>query len=153
MPDAPPLLDLDVLRENFETVPHSRTLGIKVVELRRGACTLRLAYDARLVGNPVTGHVHGGVVTTLLDTAGGLATFSSVPAGTAVATLDLRIDYLRPATPASAIFASAECYKLTRNVAFVRGHAHHGDTGDLIANCAATFMLGSAGYTIGSRKD
>lgn len=151
MPDAPPPLDLDVLRRNFETVPHSRTLGIRVVTIRRGACTLCLDYDARLVGNPETGFVHGGVVTTLLDTAGGLVTFSSVPAGTAVATLDLRIDYLRPATPGSAIFASAECYKLTRNVAFVRGQAYHGEPADPIASCVATFMLGSAGYTVGAK--
>ncbi len=58
-----------------------------------------------------------------------------------IATLDLRIDYMKPATPGKDLLARAECYKLTRNVAFVRGVAYHDDPSDPIATSVATFML------------
>ena len=57
---------------------------------------MRVAYRAELVGNPETGVVHGGVITTLLDSVCGLAVFSSFTQMRPVATLDLRIDYLKP---------------------------------------------------------
>ncbi len=152
MTDAPSAAYLDRLLEVFESIPHCRELGLKVVEFEPGAGTIRLDYQERLVGNVEFGFVHGGVITTVLDTVAGLATFSTVKQGTSIATLDLRIDYLKPATPEMPIFGFAECYKTTRHVAFARGYAHHGDTADLIANCAATFMLGSAGYTVGGAK-
>lgn len=152
MTDAPSAAYLDRLLEVFETIPHCRELGLKVVEFEPGSGTIRLDYQERLVGNAEFGFVHGGVITTVLDTVAGLAAFSTVKKGTSVATLDLRIDYLKPAMPEKPIFGFAECYKTTRHVAFARGYAHHGDSTDLIANCAATFMLGSAGYTIGGEK-
>ena len=152
MTDAPSAAYLERLFEVFETIPHCRELGLKVVELEPGAGTIRLDYQERLVGNVEFGFVHGGVITTVLDTVAGLATLSTVKKGTSIATLDLRIDYLKPATPEMPIFGFAECYKTTRHVAFARGYAHHGDAADLIANCAATFMLGSAGYSVGGGK-
>ena len=152
MTDAPSAAYLERLLEAFESIPHCRELGLKVVEFEPGAGTIRLDYQERLIGNVEFGFVHGGVITTVLDTVAGLATFSAVEKGTAVATLDLRIDYLKPATPGMPIFGFAECYKTTRHVAFVRGYAHQGDVADLIANSAATFMLGSAGYTVGGGK-
>lgn len=151
MTDAPTANRLDRLLEVFESIPHCRELGLKVVEFEPGSGTIRLDYQRRLVGNVEFGFVHGGVITTVLDTVAGLAAFSTVDKGISVATLDLRIDYLKPATPEMPIFGYAECYKTTRNVAFARGYAHHGDATDLIANCAATFMLGSAGYSVGKK--
>lgn len=153
MTDAASNAHMERLFAAFETIPHCRELGLEVVAFEPGAGTLRLDYQERLIGNVESGFVHGGVITTVLDTVAGLATFSTVEAGTAVATLDLRIDYLKPATPKMPIFGFAECYKTTRHVAFARGYAHHGDATDLIANCAATFMLGSAGYTVGGEED
>ena len=151
MTDAPTANRLNRLLEVFESIPHCRELGLKVVQFEPGSGTIRLDYQQRLVGNVEFGFVHGGVITTVLDTVAGLAVFSTVDKDISVATLDLRIDYLKPATPEVPIFGYAECYKTTRNVAFARGYAHHGDTTDLIANCAATFMLGSAGYLVGNK--
>jgi acyl-coenzyme A thioesterase PaaI-like protein len=83
------------------------------------------------------------VITALLDTLCGAVVMAAVAEGTPLATLDLRIDYLHPATPEETIRASAECYKVTANVAFVRGLAYHEAIDDPIAHCAGTFMLGT----------
>ena len=84
------------------------------------------------------------MITALLDHACGLATISmatdsKTPFSTA--TLDLRIDYMRAATPRADIIAEAHCYKLTRSVAFVRAHAYDGDPADPIATAQAAFIL------------
>lgn len=143
---SPP--DFERLRAIFETIPHCRELGIEVVAVQEGKGVVGLDYQKRLVGNPETGHLHGGVVTTLLDTVAGLAVLSAVPEDTTVATLDLRIDYLRPAAPGRYVLASATCYRRTPNVAFVRAIAYHDNPDDPIANGVATFMLSATGFSI-----
>ncbi len=140
-PDIPRVIDI------FETIPHARALGMRVIELRYGHGYMRLPYDERLIGDPKTGIVHGGVITAFLDTLGGLVVMASVAENTPIATLDLRIDYLRPALPGSDILGSAECYKVTPNVAFVRGIAYQETFRDPIANCTGTYMLSSTGFT------
>lgn len=141
-----PNADLDHLRAIFDGIPHCREAGLRVDALSHGRARMVLAYRADLVGDPDTGILHGAAVTTLMDTVAGLAAMSGVPDGTPVATLDLRIDYLKPATPGQAVIGEAECYRATRSVAFIRGIAHHGDPADPIANCAASFMLNSTGF-------
>lgn len=135
-----------------QAIPHVKELGAELVHIERGRATMRLAYQERLVGNPETGVVHGGVITTLIDTVCGMSVFTRMAKIGAIATLDLRIDYLKPATPGKDLLAEAECYKVTRNVAFVRGIAHHGDPDDPVANCAGTFMVGTPGADMRSKR-
>ncbi|MCP5366493.1 MAG: PaaI family thioesterase [Hyphomicrobiales bacterium] len=142
------LYDLDDIAAVFQTLPHCMELGMEGVEIRRGECFLRIEYQDRLVGNPETGVVHGGVVTTLLDTAAGGAAFTLIPLGATLATLDMRIDYLKPATVGRAIMAYAHCYRLTSSIAFVRGVAYHETIDRPIANCAASFMTSSVGFRV-----
>ena len=141
------LPDLARVVSAFANIPHCRLLGIRLDEVRRGNGMMSLDYDERLIGNPRTRVVHSGVITALLDTLCGLVVMTRVPEGTPLATLDLRIDYLRPAAPGETIRASAECYKVTANVAFVRGAAFHGTPEDAIAHCTGTFMLGGVGFS------
>ena len=130
------------LRRHFDTfVPYNKALGLTIDELGRGMGQMRLPYDPQLVGDPKTGVVHGGAITSLMDACGGVAVFTKLDVAIPIATLDLRIDYVKPATPKRDIIARATCYKLTRNVAFVRGVAFHDDENDAIASAAATFML------------
>jgi uncharacterized protein (TIGR00369 family) len=134
-----------------QAIPHVKELGAELVHIERGRATMSLAYQERLIGNPETGVVHGGVITTLIDTVCGMSVFTRMAKIGPIATLDLRIDYLKPATPGADLLAEAECYKVTRNVAFVRGLAYHEDRDDPIANCAGTFMVGTPGASMLSK--
>ena len=148
-----PGFDLDNIRQLVrQGIPHVRALGVDVESVEVGKMTVRLDYQARLVGNPETGVLHGGVITTLLDTVSGLAVHAALQKFLPIATLDLRIDYLRPATPGRTLFAFAHCYKLTRNVAFTRGVAYHDDIDDPIANTAGSFMLSTSGPAMGGKR-
>jgi len=122
-------------------VPHDRALGRELVELTPEAVVFRLPYDPKLVGNPDTGTLHGGAITALLDGASGAAVFAALTELVPIATLDLRIDYLRPAEPGRDVMARATCYRITRNVAFTRAVAYHDDPADPIAHSVGTFMM------------
>jgi len=122
-------------------VPHAVSLGIRVEEVAPHRAVVRLPWKEELVGDPVRGVVFGGVITTLLDQASGIAVQCSLPEFKTIATLDLRIDYLRAAAPRHDLVGRAECYKLTNTVAFVRGSAWDADSADPFASMLATFML------------
>ncbi len=123
-------------------VPFAQHLGIRITHGEAGRVRMMVPYDERMIGDTQSGVLHGGVVTTLLDSCAGLAAGSSESKDTAVATLDLRIDYLRPATPGKPIHAEAETYRETSQIDFVRAIAHQGDPDDPVATAVATFMSG-----------
>lgn len=125
----------------IEHVPHARALGMVIVNAKKGEAWLSVPYDKKFIGNTETGVIHGGVITAMLDNACGVAVQLALPERTSIATLDLRIDYMKPATPGEALTGHAHCYKVTRNIAFVRGTAYHTDPNDPIAACVGTFML------------
>jgi uncharacterized protein (TIGR00369 family) len=138
-------LRLRLVRAFSSGVPHNRALGIEIVEITPGEAVFRLPYDEKLVGNPDTGVLHGGVITALLDGASGSAVFAALTAMVPIATLDLRIDYLRPAEVGRPVLARATCYKMTRNIAFTRAVAYHEDPADPIAHSVGTFMVSTRG--------
>jgi uncharacterized protein (TIGR00369 family) len=112
-----------------------------------------LPYRDDLVGDPQSGVLHGGVVTTLLDSTAGAAVMTRLLMPSPIATLDLRIDYLRPSTPRAPLHARVECYKVTRHVAFTRGIAYNTDERDPVASMAATFMLQTQSVRGGDKRD
>lgn len=122
-------------------VPHARSLGLHLQSATRDGATGYVPYAAHLSGNPETGVLHGGVVTALLDNICGIAVAAALGTFRSIATLDLRIDYMRAATPGETVFARAECFKITRSIAFVRGTAYHSDSSDPVATCVASFMI------------
>ena len=124
-----------------QAVPHNRALGLELVDLEtNGQALIRLPYAKQLVGNPATGVLHGGPITTLLDATCGAAIITSMDPPRPIATLDLRIDYLGPATPGEAVLCRAVCTKVTRQVAFVRATAFHTEDAP-IATAAGSFMI------------
>ena len=148
------MIDLEALNQVFgQFVPMNKSLGLTVVEASgdTGMALIRLPFDERWVGNPDTGVLHGGVVTTLLDASSGVAVYMRVQKQIAIATIDLRSDYLEPSLPRRDLFCRAECFKATRNVAFVRALAFHDRPEDPIATATGTFMLDTKGLSVHTR--
>jgi uncharacterized protein (TIGR00369 family) len=125
--------------------PQAQALGIETVGIETNVAVLKTPYRLELVGDPDTGVIAGGVVTTLLDHACGQAVFSALGQPMTIATLDLRIDYMRAAEPGLDLYCRAHCYKVTRSVAFVRASAYERDADDPVATAQAAFMLNSNG--------
>jgi uncharacterized protein (TIGR00369 family) len=122
--------------------PQAVALGIEFVSAEPDVGIMKVGYRADLVGDPHTGVLAGGVITTLLDHVCGLAVSGRNGGGSA--TLDLRIDYMRPAEPGRDVFARAHCYKLTHSIAFVRAIAYEDTPEDPIATAQGAFVLAGA---------
>ena len=112
-----------IARQFIAAIPHSRELGMELEAIGGGVAVISMPYDERFVGDARTGVIHGGAVSALMDTCCGAAVISHDTTPGVTATLDLRIDYMRPATPGQRITARATCYHVTRTVAFVRADA------------------------------
>ena len=136
--------------------PFGQALGFETVDTKDGEFEIRAPYAEHLVGDPDSGVVHGGVITAMLDNACGravrMAREQTGGGDGAIATLDLRIDYMGPAEPGKDLFARAKCFKLTRNVAFVRASAFTDSPEAPIATCVAAFMLGTPSERRGSQQ-
>lgn len=119
---------------------HGARLGIAYHAHGDDWAELALPYHADLVGDPARGVIASGPIITLMDMATSLGVWLKKGSWVPHATLDLRVDYLRPAAPGRTVIGRGECYRLTRAISFVRGQAHDGDPDDPIAHVAGTFM-------------
>ncbi len=125
--------------------PFVVSLGGKVLEIGQGRARTCLPYGAHLVGDPDTGIVHGGVITAMLDQTCGIAVGTALTPIVPFATLDLRIDYMKPATPHADILFEAECLKVTHEIVFTRGLAYQTARDQPIALSTGAFMLNRSG--------
>ena len=117
--------------------------GLRLDRAAPGEAWSSLPYRPVFVGDTETGVLHGGVVTAMLDESCGMAVQLALDGTRAIATLDLRIDYQKPATPGLDIKAHSFCYRVTRSIAFVRATAYQEFEDDPVATATACFMIGA----------
>lgn len=131
-----------IARQFIEAIPHASELGMVIEEIGAEGTRISMPYDPRFVGDPRSGVIHGGVISALMDTCSGAAVLAKGDGITATATIDLRIDYMRGATPGQRITAHAKCYHMTRLIAFVRAWATDEDSENPVAMATGTFTVG-----------
>lgn len=122
-------------------VGHGKALGLEYRGSGPNWMELSLPWREELVGVPETGVLASGAIVSLIDTASGGSVWMKLGYFVPIVTLDLRLDYMRPATKGETVIARCECVKLTRQIAFISGVAHGGDPERPIAHSAATFMV------------
>ncbi|TNF20624.1 MAG: PaaI family thioesterase [Rhodobacteraceae bacterium] len=141
MPSDKPSDKKSFARDFIRAIPHSRELGMKITAVGDGTAEITMGYDKRFVGDPKSGVIHGGAVSALMDTACGAAVISHPDVPGPTATIDLRIEYMRAATPGQMLTARAECYHVTRSVAFVRATTFDEDFARPVATATGTFTV------------
>jgi uncharacterized protein (TIGR00369 family) len=130
-----------ILPQLASAAAHTHALGFAFEGVEGERVRIRAPWREDLVGDPETGVLSGGLVTTLLDHAGGLAVWVGLDRFEPIATLDLRVDYMRPARPRQALIAEARCFRLTRSIAFVRAWAFEDTPEDPVAAAQSAYVL------------
>jgi uncharacterized protein (TIGR00369 family) len=133
----------ELLRLMEEDVPFNRLLGMVGESVEPGRCVLRLPVRPEFTGDPRRPALHGGVLSSLIDTAGGLAAWSSLADGETVSTVDMRVDYLEPGHVGGELVAAAELVRKGNRVCHVRVAVHQ---------AARLVAEGRAVYNIHRRK-
>jgi uncharacterized protein (TIGR00369 family) len=134
---------LERVRAMVQFTPQARALGVEITRLERARAWGKVPYKPEFVGDPDTGVIAGGVLTAFLDQLSGTAVIAAMDEPVIIATIDLRIDYMRPATPGRDVLAEAHCYKIGKSVGFVRAVAYEDAPDNPIAHAVAAFMVNS----------
>jgi len=133
--------DPELFMSYVREVGHGGAIGIAYVDHGEDWAELSLPYDERLIGMAASGIIASGPIISLMDMATSLSIWIRLGRFRHQATLDLRVDYLRPARPGNMIVGRGICHGVTRSVGFVRGFAHDGNAGDPVASVTGTFMF------------
>ncbi|MEW5056419.1 MAG: PaaI family thioesterase [Cycloclasticus sp.] len=128
--------------------PHATILKLELVSAKDDTVTLKLPFSEHIIGDPFKRLIHGGAITTLMDTVCGAAVFQAQGNFQSMATLDLRVDHMRPADSGLDVFAIAECYRLTNTVAFIRATAYTDNIDEPVATAVASFMRSNVEFPV-----
>lgn len=134
--------------EKICQTPHAKKLNLTLIKADKTSVTLKLPYSKEIIGDSINNFIHGGAVTTAIDTACGAAIFQKQKNLRALATLDLRVDYVCPAPSGADVNVYADCYHLTNTIAFVRATAYTDDIKAPIATAIGTFMRSNKQFPI-----
>lgn len=132
---------LKVLFDRLPENGHNKALGIDVLGYGKGWTECFLDWREDLVADAKSGVLASGPIISLMDVACGTAVWSAVDDIETSVTLDLRVDYLRPARPGRRVIGRGECYHVTRRIAFVRGMAHDGEPDRPVAHVSGSFVF------------
>lgn len=122
-----------------QAIPHAQALGLEFVEAREGYVALQMPFKDALTDQ--RGAIHNGALAALIDTCAGAAVMAHPKGGIGTATLDLRVDYVRPVGAGRAILARATCYASSDDVVFVRVDAVDDAKDGLVATAAGAFTV------------
>ncbi len=136
---------LERVRALVHFTPLAVAMGLELTRVERAKAWGKAPYKPEFVGDPDTGVIAGGVLTAFLDQVCGTAVVAAMDEPVIIATIDLRIDYMRPATPGRDVLAKAHCYKIGKSVAFVRAVAYEDAPENPIAHAVSAFMINSNG--------
>ncbi|MFN3552164.1 MAG: PaaI family thioesterase [Novosphingobium meiothermophilum] len=137
-PDTP--FNPALFNHSMRQFGHTGFIGMEYRSHGENWIELALPWREDLVGDPETGVLASGPIVSMLDNATSMSVWALRGRFHPQVTLDLRVDYVRAATPGKTVFAWAECYRLKRSMAFVRGLAHDGDIADPVAHAAGIFI-------------
>jgi acyl-coenzyme A thioesterase PaaI-like protein len=135
----------EILPQLASGAAHTHALGFVFDGVQGDRVRLRTPWRPDLVGDPETEVLAGGLVTAMLDHIGGLAVWVALGGFRPIATLDLRVDYMRAARPRVDLLSEARCYRLTRSIGFVRAWAFEDDPADPVAAAQSTYVIDSNG--------
>ena len=134
--------DANRLREFMEQrIPFNAFLNMKVTHLGDGEAEMSIAARPELTGDPFRPALHGGVLSTLADTVGGLAVFTQAGRDRIASTVDLRVDYLRPGAVDHAIFARATVIRIGNRVAATHTVVYQETIDEPIATASAVYNM------------
>ena len=127
------------VRRTFANQPAMATLGISLVRMEPGTLELHMPYDERF--SQQNGFLHAGAISTALDTACGLASYTLMPAQADILTVEFKINLLAPAKGQTFRFVGS-VVKPGRTLVIVDGRAFANDSGSekLIATMSATMI-------------
>jgi uncharacterized protein (TIGR00369 family) len=142
------------VRELFnERIPFNTLIGFQVDSISFESVRVRFDFREELVGNILRRSLHGGVVSAVLDLAGGIVAFLSAARNAEgssieekletlanVGTIDMRVDYVRPGTGRHFI-ASASPIRSGNKVAVTRMELRN-DEDNLIAVGTGAYLMG-----------
>lgn len=140
MSTNPSAFDAEQAGKFFFKSGHTGWLGLRYAAHGENWVELELPWREDLLGEADRAVLASGPIISLMDMASGMSIWQTMGNFTPIATLDLRVDYQRPARERSAVWGRVECYRVTRSAAFVRGIAHDGDRDDPVAHVAGVFM-------------
>ncbi len=121
-----PLDSATVLQFFNRDVPFHGVFGLRVEAAHGGRARLVVPYRPELLGDAARPAIHGGVLATMIDVAGGAAVMSEIGEHDRTSTIDMRVDYLRPGEKLD-LFADARIVRMGARVAVAAAVVHHGD--------------------------
>jgi uncharacterized protein (TIGR00369 family) len=136
-------MDLDLIRRLVEElIPFNKFLGVRVASLEHGRIELEIPWRDELVGDPLKPAVHGGVISTLVDTAGGMVIWTALEnTAQRVSTIDLRVDYLRPGR-LETLLCEAHAVRVGRSVGVADMRVFHASSpGETVATGKGVYAI------------
>jgi len=119
---------------------HAAALNVSIEDHGENWIELSIPYDSALIGDVESGCMASGPIISLVDMASAQCIWVRLNQFVSHVTLDLHIDYLRPAETGKRVYCRSECIGVTKNVFFARSLTHDGEPGRPIAQASASFI-------------